>query len=152
MGVVALALRGSIYRLDLGISQAALPINITMRIDDVTTEAIKLTPRSQRAQAWIDKVYARFPQTWQNNHVMLLGGTGDDQQFAMFELVPSLSKRDAVEVKWFQAYPQRHGVGTRAMRMLQDLANQDGIALTLYPWNKGQVSQGNLIKFYRSTG
>ena len=123
-----------------------------MRLDDVTTEAIQLSPRSAKAQSWIDKVYDLYPQTWQNNHVMPLGGQGDDQQFAMFELVPSLSKRDAVEVKWFQAYPQRQGVGTRAMRTLQDLAQQDGIALTLYPWNKGQVSQGNLIKFYRYSG
>lgn len=123
-----------------------------MRIDQLTTEAIQLSPRSERARAWIEKVYAQFPQTWQNNHVMMLGGKGDDAEFAMFELEPSLSKRDAVEVKWFQAYPQRQGVGTRAMRRLQDLASEDGIALTLYPWNKGQVSQGNLIKFYRHTG
>jgi hypothetical protein len=123
-----------------------------MRLDDVTTEAIQLSPRSAKAQSWIDKVYDLYPQTWQNNHVMPLGGQGDDQQFAMFELVPSLSKRDAVEVKWFQAYPQRQGVGTRAMRTLQDLAQQDGIALTLYPWDKGQVSQAKLTRFYKGTG
>jgi len=123
-----------------------------MRIDDVNTEAIQLTPRSEKARAWIDRVYALYPQTWQHNHVMVLGGEGDDQQFAMFELEPSLSKRDAVEVKWFQAYPLRQGVGSRAMRTLQDLAQQDGITLTLYPWNKGQVSQGNLVKFYRRSG
>ena len=123
-----------------------------MRVNQLSTEAIQLTPRSLKAQAWIDRVYAEFPQTWQNNHVMMLGGTGDDKQFAMFELVPSLSKRDAVEVKWFQAYPLRQGVGSRAMRVLQDMAQQDGIILTLYPWNKGQVSQGNLMKFYRGTG
>ena len=89
MGVVALALGESIYRLDLGISQAPLPINIHMRMDQLNTEAIKLSPGSEQARAWIAKVYAQFPQTWQNNHVMPLGGTGDDQQFAMFELEPS---------------------------------------------------------------
>jgi hypothetical protein len=81
-----------------------------------------------------------------------MGGQGDDQQFAMFELVPSLSKRDAVEIKWFQAYPLRQGVGSRAMKTLQDLAKQDNIALTLYPWDKGQVSQSKLMKFYRGAG
>ena len=134
------------------IAQAAGPINITMRIDDVTTEAIQLRPRSEKALAWIEKVYALFPQTWQNNHVMIVGGEGDDAEFAMFELVPSLSKPDAVEVKWFQAYPQRQGVGTRAMHTLQDLAQEDGVALTLYPWDQGRVSQAKLIKFYKHTG
>jgi hypothetical protein len=75
-----------------------------------------------------------------------------DEQFAMFELTPSFSKRGAVEVKWFQAYPLRQGVGSRAMKVLQDLAREDGIALTLYPWDKGQVSQSKLTKFYKGHG
>ena len=104
------------------------------------------------AKAWIDRVYTKYPQTFQNNHVMPLGGTGDDQQFAMFELIPSFSKRGAVEVKWFQAYPLRQGVGSRAMQELQAMAREDGISLTLYPWDKGQVSQSKLTKFYRGQG
>ena len=107
---------------------------------------------NEKANSWIEKVYDMFPQTWQNNHVMPLGGEGDDQQFAMFELVPSNSKRDAVEVKWFQAYPLRKGVGSRAMVELQKLAQEDGISLTLYPWDKGQVSQSKLMKFYKGQG
>jgi len=104
-----------------------------------------------RAQAWIERVYAKYPSTMQNNHVMTWG-SGDDQQFAMFELTPSFSKRGAVEVKWFQAYPLRQGVGSRAMKELQALAREDGISLTLYPWDKGQVSQSKLTKFYRGQG
>jgi GNAT superfamily N-acetyltransferase len=109
---------------------------------------ISLPPTSQPAKSWIEKVYAKYPQTWQNNHVMPLG----DEQFAMFELVPSLSKRGAVEVKWFQAYPLRQGIGSRAMQELQAMAREDGISLTLYPWDKGQVSQSKLTKFYRGHG
>jgi len=70
----------------------------------------------------------------------------------MFELEPSFSKRGAVEVKWFQAYPLRQGVGSRAMKELQRMAQEDGIALTLYPWDKGQVSQSKLTKFYKGHG
>lgn len=114
-----------------------------MRID----ELIRLSG-NETAKAWIEKIYAKFPQQWQNNHVMPLG----DEQFAMFELVPSMSKRDAVEVKWFQAYPLRQGVGSRAMKELQNLAREDGIALTLFPWDKGQVSQSKLTKFYKGHG
>jgi len=113
---------------------------------------IKLGSSDPAAQAWIDRVYQLYPQTFQNNHVMPLGGAGDDQEFAMFELVPSLSRRGAVEVKWFQAYPLRQGVGSRAMQQLQQLAREDGISLTLFPWDKGQVSQSKLTKFYKSQG
>lgn len=107
---------------------------------------------SEKAKAWIEKVYAKFPQTFQNNHVMPLGGSGQDQQFAMFELEPSFSKRDAVDIKWIQAYPLRSGVGTRAFKVLQDMAREDGVSLTLYPWDKGNVSQSKLIKFYKKQG
>ena len=31
-------------------------------------------------------------------------------------------------------------------------AEHDGIALTLFPWDKGQVSQAKLIKFYKKHG
>jgi hypothetical protein len=116
------------------------------------TNVIKLGSDNSAARAWIEKVYKLYPQTFQNNHVMPLGGTGDDQQFAMFELTPSFSKRGAVEVKWIQAYPLRQGVGTKAMKELQRLAQEDGISLTLFPWDKGQVSQSKLTKFYKGQG
>jgi hypothetical protein len=103
------------------------------------------------ARAFIERVYTKYPHTMQNNHVMVWG-SGDDQQFAMFELIPSFSKRGAVEVKWIQAYPLRQGVGTRAMQELQSMAREDGISLTLFPWDKGQVSQSKLTKFYRGQG
>jgi hypothetical protein len=113
---------------------------------------LKLRPLDNgQAKAWIEKVYAKYPTTMQNNHVMIWG-EGDDQQFAMFELTPSFSKRGAVEVKWFQAYPLRQGVGSRAMQELQAMAREDGIALTLFPWDKGQVSQSKLTKFYKGQG
>ena len=103
------------------------------------------------AKQFIEKVYAKYPHTMQNNHIMVWG-EGDEQQFAMFELTPSFSKRGAVEVKWFQAYPLRQGVGSRAMKELQALAREDGITLTLFPWDKGQVSQSKLTKFYKGQG
>ena len=112
-----------------------------------------LTPGTgaDRAPEWIKKVYDQYPATWQRNHVMIWG-EGDDQELAMFELVPNPARPNHVEVKWFQAYPLRRGVGTRAMRELQRLAQEDGIVLTLYAWDKGQVSRSQLIKFYRSVG
>ena len=121
-----------------------------MRAIEFIIESIQLG-NNDAARAWIDRVYTKYPHTMQNNHVMVWG-SGDDQQFAMFELIPSFSKRGAVEVKWFQAYPLRQGVGSRAMKELQAMAREDGIALTLFPWDKGQVSQAKLTKFYRGQG
>lgn len=124
----------------------------TYNVDEVLDEekfVLKLSG-NRRAKDWIEKVYSKFPSTWQNNHVMMWGD-GDDKQLAMFELVPS-GKKDAVEVKWFQAYPLRQGIGSKALKVLQDLAREDGITLTLYPWDKGQVSQSSLMKFYRAHG
>jgi ribosomal protein S18 acetylase RimI-like enzyme len=112
--------------------------------------SIKLSGNNN-AKEWIEKVYTKYPYTMQNNHVMVWG-EGDAQQFAVFELTPSFSKRGAVEVKWFQAYPLRQGVGSRAMKDLQALAKEDGITLTLFPWDKGQVSQSKLTKFYKGQG
>jgi GNAT superfamily N-acetyltransferase len=120
--------------------------------DEYVWEEQKITLSSnQPAKAWIEKVYTKYPHTMQNNHVMVWG-EGDEQQFAVFELTPSFSKRGAVEVKWFQAYPLRQGVGSRAMKELQLLAKEDGIILTLFPWDKGQVSQSKLTKFYKGQG
>lgn len=121
-----------------------------MRANEFTNESIKLG-NNDAAKQFIEKVYAKYPYTMQNNHVMVWG-EGDDQQFAMFELTPSFSKRGAVEVKWFQAYPLRQGVGSKAMKELQAMAREDDIALTLFPWDKGQVSQSKLTKFYKGQG
>lgn len=108
---------------------------------------------SNPAWDWIKKVYDQYPRNPLNSRqFVMVYGQGEDQQLAMFELEPSLSKKNAVEVKWFQSYPHRQGVGTRAMKELQSLAAKDGISLTLYPWDKGQVSQRNLTKFYRGVG
>ena len=147
-------IRAKLAELDESAQNASLekvPVSMPVK-KHIGENVIKLGPRSEKARAWIEKVYAKFPQTWQNNHVMNMGGTGDDQQFAMFELVPSFSQRDAVEIKWFQAYPMRQGVGSSAMKELQRMAREDGVALTLYPWDKGQVSQSKLTKFYKGAG
>ena len=105
----------------------------------------------ERAQRWIDRVYAEFPNQFDGNHVMVFGD-GEDQQIAMFELVPNNLKPGAVEIKWISTFPQKSGVGRRAMTILQDLASEDNITLTLYPWSKGKVSQSTLQKIYKKMG
>ena len=126
-----------------------------MRSQEFTTKTtetvLKLRGDRDRAQKFIDSVYERYPQTWQNNHAMIWG-EGDNQELALFELVPHPGQADTVEVKWFQAYPLRRGVGSRAMRELQRLAQEAGVNLSLYVWDKGQVSAAQLTRFYRAMG
>jgi hypothetical protein len=74
----------------------------------------------------------------------------DIAAYVQFELTPRAQNK--VEIKWIQATPLRGGYGSIAMKMIQDLAQQHGIALTLFPWDKGVVSQAKLIKFYKKHG
>lgn len=120
-----------------------------MQISEIITESTN--QYDPKVKQWIDKVYSLYPSKWNGYHLMVWG-EGDDQTFAMFDLEPSPLKKDAVEIKWFQAYPLRSGVGTKAMLELQRLAKEDNVPLTLYPWDKGRVSQANLKKFYKSLG
>lgn len=76
--------------------------------------------------------------------------TKDIAAYVQFELVPK--QQNKVEVKWIQATPLRGGYGSKGMKILQDLAQQSGIALTLFPWDKGTVPQSKLIKFYKKQG
>ena len=113
---------------------------------------LTLTPRDNtRAKQWIQKVYKLYPYEFDRNHVMAWG-EGADQQIAMFELEPSGTKEGAVEIKWISSYPHGVGAGTRAIEELQQLADEDGITLTLYPWTKGKMSQAKLTKFYKNRG
>ena len=106
---------------------------------------------SEKSKEFVAKVNSMYPQSPLNPaYRVIIYGEGDDMQIVQFELVPK--DNDKVEVKWIQATPMRGGAGSRAMKELQDLAREDGISLTLYPWDKGQVSQSNLIKFYKKHG
>lgn len=88
----------------------------------------------------------------QEGNIIPLGKeeTKDIAAYVQFELVPKGGNK--VEVKWIQATPLRGGYGSKGMKILQDLAQQSGIALTLFPWDKGTVSQSKLIKFYKKQG
>ena len=118
-----------------------------MRAQEFVAEA------ASPAQAWIDKVYAQYPDwPYGKGDKVMVWGSGENQQFAVFALKPALGKEPIVDVDWFQAVPQRQGVGTRAMKELQRQAQEDGIKLKLWPWDKGQIGQAGLKKFYKSTG
>jgi hypothetical protein len=138
---------GLLYPGKIGLTAPAPGTSVTMN-----EETIKLGKTdTSRAREFIDAVYTRYPHTFQNNHVMSWG-SGEEQEISMFELVPSFGKPNAVEIKWIQAYPLRKGVGSRAMKELQGMAQEHGVSLTLFPWDKGRVSQAKLMKFYRSHG
>jgi len=119
---------------------------------DTLTEQIEIG-KDTPAQQWIHKIYDEFHEhPFNPRYRVMTWGSGDDQQLAIFELAPVFGKPTTVDIKWFQAYPQRQGIGTRAMQRLQQLALEHGITLTIYPWNRGEVSQSKLTKIYRGMG
>lgn len=105
------------------------------------------------AAKWVDEIYATLPKNPLNpDQLVMLFGEGEDQQIAMFELEPTKTDPDTVHIKWFQAYPQKQGVGRRAMQELQDMARKAGLKLNLTSWKLGKVPERVLNKFYKSMG
>lgn len=128
-----------------------------MKIAELLVENnVKLQIRSddsKKAKEWIEKIYSQYHIHPLNQmQRIMVWGEGEHQQMAIFELTPSLTKSGAVEIKWFQAYPRKEGIGKRAMQELQKKAHEDGITLTLFPWDKGQLTQAALIKIYKKMG
>lgn len=115
---------------------------------------------SEKTKEFVAKVNDMFYNEGNNNYIFwnhegnqIPKGkeeTKDIAAYVQFELVPKDNNK--VEVKWIQATPLRGGYGSKGMQILKDLAQQNGISLTLYPWDKGQVSQSKLIKFYKKQG
>lgn len=116
--------------------------------------AIKLSSsKSKRANAWIDKLYSRLPKNPLNpDEIGFVYGKGDDQQLAFFTLKPDMVDGDTAHISWFYTYPQKQGVGRRAIHDLQDLAKKDGIKLSLTSWTHGAVPKKILDKFYMNMG
>jgi hypothetical protein len=115
---------------------------------------------SEKTKEWVADVKSKFYNEGNNSYIfwnhegnLIPKGkeeTKDIAAYVQFELVPK--QQNKVEVKWIQATPLRGGYGSKGMKILQDLAQQSGIALTLFPWDKGTVPQSKLIKFYKKQG
>jgi len=121
-----------------------------------TVEAVGEEPKyalrdTKKEEAFINKIYDETPVSPFNpdQHAFVYDNA---ESGVFFELKPSTSAPNAVEVYWFNAFPLRSGVGTKGMKQLQDMAAEDGLSLTLMPWDKGQVSKVALTKFYKSVG
>lgn len=111
------------------------------------------TGEQSPVEAFIERIYSEYPVSPFNprQHAVLTG-EGENQTIAFFELEPSKSVRGAVELHWIQAYPQRQGVGTAAIRELQARAREAGLKMSLYPKPNGSVSQASLKRLYKRLG
>ena len=117
-------------------------------------EAITLGKKKDgRAAKWIDHMYATLPRNPMNpDQIALVYGEGDDQGLALIELEPDHYYADTANIKWIQAYPQRQGVGRKALTDIQHMAAEAGVSLSLVTWKLGKVSPKALAKFYKSMG
>jgi hypothetical protein len=105
-----------------------------------------------KKKQFIEDVYSQYAShPFMPQQRVITEGEGDAQKFAQFELKPGFGK-DEVEIDWISAYPNRSGMGTKAIRELQQRAQDAGINLTVYPWDKGNVSQRALTAFYKKLG
>jgi len=143
---------------------ANIPLAMSESIAENDDEPVRITlrgfpkspddrPEASAAKRWIDHLYATLPTNPLNpDQLALVYGEGANQQIALFELEPVKGDPKTVYVKWFQAYPMRQGVGTRAMKELQDMAGKAGLKLNLISWNHGKVPRRALDKFYKKVG
>lgn len=112
-----------------------------------------IKPLGKDVGKFIEDVYSKYPVNPINpRQRAMVWGEGDAQQLGMFELKPSNSVRGGVELDWISGYPQREGVGTKTLKAIQEHAQEAGIPITLWPWDKGTVSQKALTKFYKQNG
>lgn len=102
---------------------------------------------------FIKDMYTKYPRNpVNNNEFVMVYGEGEDQKIACFELTTSPRGPNWVYLKFFHTYPQKQGVGTMALKQLQDHAREQHIKMDLYTWDKGQVSANKLKNFYRRSG
>jgi ribosomal protein S18 acetylase RimI-like enzyme len=121
---------------------------------DEIDEAITLgKKKDSKAAKWIDHMYATLPKNPMNpDQIALVYGEGNDQGLALIELEPDHYAADAASIKWIQAYPQRQGVGRKALADIQKMAAEAGVHLSLTAWKHGKVPERALVKFYKSMG
>ena len=104
-----------------------------------------------KVQKFIEDVNSKYPTNPMNprQRAMVFD---NGESLGTFELKPSGTAKDAVELDWISGYPQRKGVGSRTLNAIQEHAQEAGIPITLWPWDKGQVSQKALTNFYKKHG
>lgn len=120
--------------------------------DTETNESkVKISGPSEKSKEFVEKVNSMFPESpLSRNNRVIVYGEGNNMSIVQFELVPL--RNNVVQLKWIQATPLRSGAGSKAMKMLLDMAQEDNIKLELYAWDKGVVSQNKLIQFYKKHG
>jgi hypothetical protein len=117
-------------------------------------EALNLEKPTGDAKGFIDSMFEKYPRNpYKPTEFGMTFGEGDDMKVAFFDLQPSKTDpKNAVNVNYFYTYPQREGVGTMAMKQLQDDAAKAGIDLELFPKQHGSVPGKVLEKFYNKLG
>jgi hypothetical protein len=78
--------------------------------------------------------------------------TSTKEGFSQAELRPAAGNPTRIHISFFQAYPQKAGIGTEGMKMLQRMAGEHGLSLELSVWEKGKVKPSVLKKFYKNMG
>lgn len=113
------------------------------------------TSKNWPSTKWVEKLYEKYPEFPFGRERQFAIPYGEDERgeatsFVTASIKPR-SKNEAF-ISWFSAYPLREGVGTKGLQEIVKAADQDGIKLSLSPWEKGQVSKSALKNFYKKNG
>jgi len=130
-----------------------LNISIDTKDPEINQKREQTRIAKQKAIDWVAKMQATHHKHPMNARQLVIGwGEGEAQQLGIFELEPSFLSYGAVDIKWFQGFPMRQGVGTKLMKELQRQAREDGIRFTLHAWDKGVIGPSKLVQFYKKLG
>jgi len=120
------------------------------------SEMARTVPKEEwPAHQWVEKMYGSYPEfpysrTRQFGMPLAVDEKGQATAFATTMLVPK--RPNTVYIDWLQAYPQRQGYGSQALKTIMDSARENNIRLELTPWDKGQVPKSGLERFYKRAG
>lgn len=105
------------------------------------------------AKKFVDDMYGRFPvNPLDSSQFAMVYDSGEDQKLALVELNVDRMSPGNVVIKWISTYPQRQGVGTKALSDLQSMAREAGVKLSLSAWKQGKVPERVLNRFYKKMG
>ena len=139
---------------ETGIALSLNDVHASRVLEATEKNLANIERKSNKPQAFIDSMFAKYPQNpYKPTEFGMTFGEGEDMKVAFFDLKPSKTDpSNAVNVNFFYTFPQREGIGTKAMKQLQDDAAAAGVDLELFPKQHGAVSGKALEKFYNKLG
>lgn len=103
------------------------------------------------AEKFVADLYASHHINPIDDNEFIMTFDAEGKTLAFFHVYPSFDEK-TIHISFMRTYPQKKGIGTQALKRLQDLATKDGISIDLEPWENSPVPKAALRKFYAKAG